>query len=430
MNHSIRKKAIASAATLAIGAAALPGAALAQDQELTILVEGGGESLQQAIAEKFTEETGVKVTFDTVGYADVFQKLQADLATGGGAYDVATIDVIWLPTFGDFVEPLDDLFTDEVIADLPAALVADGQNADGTYIGMPTWANTEILFYRTDLLEDPEHQAAFEAEYGYPLAVPTDWQTFRDVANYFTQDTDGDGNTDLYGAYVKGAVETEWLAHVLQAGSPGVVFDADGNIIIDNAEHQAALEFYAGLNCEDGVSPPGVASIGWDEAQNGFYSGQTALLRFWGHAWGFIPEDAVVAGNVGVAPMIAGEAGVAGIPGPWYNVVPSSSNNVELAKQFVKFAYDNNELGIDAPLGLAARNSVYEENAGEPGRENFEPLLATLAADATQGRPLVEDWQQITDEVLIPLVNRVATCEVDAATALADARAQIEAMRS
>ncbi len=429
MDRSTRRRLTAVAATFAIAAAALPSAALAQDQELNVLVEGGGKQLQQAIADKFTEETGVKVNLVEQPYAGVFDKLSAEFATGGSAYDVATIDVIWLPTFGDFVEPLDDLFTEDVIADLPEALVNDAKNADGTFIGMPTWANSEILFYRKDLFEDLDQQAAFEAEYGYPLAVPTDWQTFRDAAKFFTQDTDGDGNIDIYGTDVKGAVETEWLAHVLQAGAPGVVLDADGNVIIDSPEHQAALEFYAALNCEDGVSPSGVASMGWAEAQNLFYQGQTAMMRFWAHAYRLTPQESSVDGLVGVAPMIAGEAGIAGIPGPWYNVVPSTGKNIELAKQFVKFAYDNNVLGIEAPLGLAARSSAYEQYEGQEGFEAFEPLLATLNAPATQGRPLVENWQQITDEVLVPLVNAAATCEADAATLLADAKAQIEAMQ-
>ena len=153
------------------------------------------------------------------------------------------------------------------------------------------------------------------------------------------------------------------------------------------------------------------------------------MMRFWAHAYRLTPEESSVDGLVGVAPMIAGEAGIAGIPGPWYNVIPSTGENIDLAKQFVKFAYDNNVLGIEAPLGLAARNSAYAEYEGQEGFEAFTPLLQTLGGPATQGRPLVENWQQITDEVLVPLVNKAATCEADAATLLADAKSQIEALQ-
>jgi multiple sugar transport system substrate-binding protein len=141
---------------------------------------------------------------------------------------------------------------------------------DGTFRGMPAWTNSEILFYRKDLFEDPVEQAAFEQEYGYPLAVPTTWDEFTDAAVFFTRDTNGDGSVDLYGTDVKGAVETEWLAHVLQAGSPGAVLDSDGNVIIDNAEHLAALEFYSSLATELDVSPPGAAQLDlrWTSARS------------------------------------------------------------------------------------------------------------------------------------------------------------------
>ncbi len=395
---------------------------------LNILVEGGGFQLQEAIAKKFEAETGNKVNFVQVPYAQVYEKLAAEMATGGASFDVATIDVIWIPAFAKFAEPLDDMFTDEVRSDLFPSLVADAQY-DGKYVGMPTWANAEILFYRKDLFEDPAEQEAFKAEYGYDLKAPENWQEFIDVARFFTRDTDGDGNIDLYGTDVKGLVETEWLAHVLQAGSPGVALDADGNIIIDNQGHVDALKFYTDLHCQDQVNPPNVNEVDWNVAQNLFYQGQTAMMRFWAHAYRLTPEDSKVQGKVGVAPMIAGSAGIGAIPGPWYNMIPTTSANKEVAKQFVKFAYDNNVLGIEAPLGLAARTSAYGQYAYKPGFEHFDALIKTLNAPQTIGRPLVENWQEITDEVLIPLVQEALTCQTPPEEVLANARTKIEQMQ-
>ena len=56
--------------------------------------------------------------------------------------------------------------------------------------------------------------------------------------------------------------------------------------------------------------------MGWPEAQNLFYQGKTAMTRFWAHLYRQIPTSAPVYGKVGVAPMIGGTAGIAGIPGP------------------------------------------------------------------------------------------------------------------
>jgi ABC-type glycerol-3-phosphate transport system substrate-binding protein len=170
-------------------------------EAISVLVEGGGEQLQKTIAEKFTAETGIEVNFVVVPYSGVFERLSAEIASGSANYDVVTIDVIWMALFAEFAEPLDDLFTEAVTSDVAPALLADAK-IGGSYVGMPAWANAEILFYRKDLFEDPAEQAAFKEKYGYDLAAPTTWQQFRDISIFFTRDTDGDGAVDLYGTDV------------------------------------------------------------------------------------------------------------------------------------------------------------------------------------------------------------------------------------
>ncbi|MCY4540661.1 MAG: extracellular solute-binding protein [Chloroflexi bacterium] len=395
---------------------------------LTVLVEQGGLWLQEAAAKQFEEETGHTVEFVNVPYGSVFDRLSAEMATGGAAFDVATIDVVWMSHFAPFAEPLDELFTDEVIDDLFASLVADAQ-IDGTFVGMPTWANTEIIFYRKDLWEDPDEQAAFEAEFGYALAPPATWQEFTDMAMFFTRDNDGDGDIDMYGTDVKGGVaDFEWMIAVLQAGSPGVVLDADHNIIIDNAEHVAGLEYYISHHCDMDVAPPNVNEVDWGVAENLFYQSQTAMFRFWGHAYRLTRGDSPIADLVGAAPMIAGPGGVGAIPGPWFNIVPKTSENKELALELVQYLYDNNAMGIEAPLGLAARKSAYASYADVEGFENLKPLLETLDSPQTIGRPAVADWQQIADEILGPIGSDALTCEQDPAELLAWGRAELEAM--
>jgi ABC-type glycerol-3-phosphate transport system substrate-binding protein len=405
----------------------LVGTSAVLAETINILVEGGGEQLQKAVAEKFTKETGIEVKFTVVPYAGVYDKLSAEFAAGSSNYDVATIDVIWMAKFAEFAESLDPLFTEAVKADLAPALLADAQFG-GRFIGMPAWANAEILFYRSDLFTDPAQQAAFKQKYGYDLAPPENWQQFRDAAIFFTQDTNGDGKTDLYGTDVIGANPEEWMAQVLQAGSPGVVLDDKGNVIIDNDAHLKALQFYTDLYCKDRVAPEGAAQVDWGAAQNLFYQGQTALMKFWAHAYRLTPEDSKVSGKVGVMPMIAGEAGIAAIPGPWYNIVPKTSAHKDAAMKFVAFAIANNAMGIEAPLGLAATNSAYQSYMGKPGFEHFAPLLETLGAPGTKGRPLVAEWQEIVDQAVTPMLQEALACNADLPALLKNAKVTIEDM--
>ena len=239
---------VAIAATLAT-AIALTGCGVGGGEDpsadadtLTVLVEGGGKAELEPIADLYKSETGTTVKLVELPYAGLYDRISTELSSGSATFDVAALDAIWLSAFADGVAPLDDLYTDEVKEDLFAGLVDEAQ-VNGRFVGMPVWTNSEILFYRTDLFEDPTNQADFEAKYGYPLAAPTDWEQYRDVAEFFTRDTDGDGQIDLYGTDVKGAVETEWLATVSQAGEEHMVLDAEsGDVTIADAEHLAALD--------------------------------------------------------------------------------------------------------------------------------------------------------------------------------------------
>lgn len=424
LGRALGAAATALALTAGLAACGAGGDASSADDgdTVTVLVEGGGKAELEPIAKAFTEETGTEVSLVELPYDGLYDRLSSEFSSGRVSFDVAALDAIWLTAFADGVEPLDDMFTDEVKGDLFPSLVEEAEVA-GSYVGMPVWTNAEILFYRTDLFEDPEQQAAFEEEHGYPLAPPADWQQFEDMATFFTQDTDGDGKTDIYGTDVKGAVETEWLAHVAQAGSPGMVLDEDGTVIIDNAEHKAALDFYTDVLA---AAPGGASQVDWAAAQNLFNQGQLAMTKFWAHAFPQIPDDASVKGKVGAAPMIAGDAGIGGVPGNWYLSIPKAGDNKDLAEEFIQFAYDHNDLSIETDLGLAARKSAFEKYADQPGYEHFNALIETLDGPATMPRPANPKWQQIVDTALIPMLQKAVEPGADNQALLDVAKTQIE----
>ncbi|MEV7694019.1 extracellular solute-binding protein [Microbacterium sp. NPDC089189] len=404
------------------GCGAGGGATSSGEDSLTVLVEAGGHGELQPIADQFTKDTGTEVTFVELPYDGLYNRLNSEFGSGALSFDVAALDAIWLPTFAEALTPLDDLFTSEVTDDLFPALVTEAQVGDH-FVGMPAWTNSEILYYRADLFSDPTQQADFRAQYGYDLAPPTTWEQYADVAQFFTQDTDGDGQVDLYGTDVKGAVETEYLATLSQAGAKDMVVGADGSVSLGDDASLEALDFYTSLLP---YAPSGAAQLDWAGAQNLFNQGQLAMMRFWAHAYRQVPADSPVAGDIGVAPMIGGPGGVAGVPGAWYLSVPAATPKSEKALEFVQYAYDHNELSVDTALGLASRISVIEKYENEPGYENYGPLLATLNAPGTIPRPATEQWQQIVDSVLIPLIQKAVVPGADNQALLDDAKIQTE----
>lgn len=406
------------------GCGAGGGAPAAGDDSITILVEAGGHGELQPIADQFEKDTGTSVTFVELPYDGLYNRLNSEFSSGSLSFDVAALDSIWLPTFAEALTPLDDMFTDDVQSDLFPALITEAQ-VDGAFVGMPAWTNSEILYYRADLFEDPAQQAEFKAEYGYDLAPPTTWEQYADVAKFFTQDTDGDGQIDVYGTDVKGAVETEWLATLSQTGEKDMVVGDDGTVSLGDSNSLAALDFYTSLLP---YAPSGAAQLDWAGSQNLFNQGQLAMMRFWAHAYKQIPADSAVSGKVGVTTMVGGPGGVAGVPGAWYLSVPSGTSKQEKALEFVQYAYDHNELSVDTDLGLASRISVLEQYQDEPGYENYRPLIDTLNAASTVPRPANPKWQEIVDSALIPMIQKAVVPGADNQKLLDEAKAQVESI--
>lgn len=50
---------------------------------------------------------------------------------------------------------------------------------------LPLLGDAFLCFYRKDLFDDPQHQAAFKRKYKHNLAAPETWEQFTDIADYF-----------------------------------------------------------------------------------------------------------------------------------------------------------------------------------------------------------------------------------------------------
>jgi ABC-type glycerol-3-phosphate transport system substrate-binding protein len=411
--------ALLLALTAACGAG---GGDSSSTKAIRVLVEAGGHAELQPVADAFEKETGINVTFIELPYDGLYDRLSSEFSSGQPTADVAALDAIWLKAFAPGVEPLDDMFTQSVKDDLFPSLVQEAQ-VDGHFVGLPVWTNAEILYYRKDLFDDPANKAAFKKKYGYDLVPPTTWQQFADAARFFTRG-------GMYGTDVKGAVETEFLATLMQAGAKDMVLTADGKADIDTPEALKALDYYAGLNNKLHVSAPGAAQIDWAAAQNLYNQGKTAMTRFWAHAYTQIPDGSPAKGKTGVAILPAGPAGSAAVPGAWYLSIPKGASNSKGAEEFLQFAYDHNDLSIETDLGLAARKSALAQYENQPGHENLKAMTDALDSPATTPRPANEKWQQIVDTVLIPMLQKAVSPGADNKALLADAQQKIEALVS
>jgi multiple sugar transport system substrate-binding protein len=138
----------------------------------------------QQIGNMYEQETGIKVNVIQEPWASFYDRFSTEMAAQGDTWDMVVGDSQWIgqgATSGWYVD-LTDFLTSTGLKDsvTPATLTYYGEypGASGTYWAFPTEGDANGWAYRKDLFEDPDEMAAFEAEYGYPLAVPENYDQF------------------------------------------------------------------------------------------------------------------------------------------------------------------------------------------------------------------------------------------------------------
>lgn len=219
----------------------------------------------------FEEETGIKLEFVETEPASEYPDNLQNAATKNGSFDLVTCAI---EEMGDFAEagllrPLDE-FVDKYQPQWgdPEWGYAGGQptvNLFTKYRGS-TYAvaadnDTQPYFYRSDLLESPEEQAAFADKYGRPLEFPLTWEDHDQVAEFFTR-TDAD--VPLYGdvntlAPFWGAVK--WNERFVSAANPNLLyFNDDGSANVNN---DAGVRAFAELLNSLKYHSPGAVEKDW-----------------------------------------------------------------------------------------------------------------------------------------------------------------------
>jgi len=282
---------VAMILTLAIGAGGATAAPKAQVTELTIFwAQWPPADYLQEIGNRYEAETGIKVNVVQEPWGSFYDVMAAEWAAKGDAYDMVVGDSQWLgqgAEQGHYLE-LTDFMVENGIHETvtPATLQFYGEfpAGSGRYWAYPTEGDAVGWAYRKDRLEDPEEMAAFEAEYGYPLAVPKTWDQIRDIAEFFYRP---DENVYGVGVYTQKDYDGMIMGYENVMFSWGVDWWGEGNQVIgvvNSEEAVEALEFYKELY---GFAPPGTNNAFYTEMNSVFVNGQATMIM---NYFAFLPD--------------------------------------------------------------------------------------------------------------------------------------------
>ena len=295
---------------------------------------------------KFEELTGATYDIVEIPFAELREKIYTDFTTGAHNYDVIINCSNWYgdAVYNDWIQPIEQYIDDPRMPvwdrDSVAPAVANLMQWGGTPYGGNNDHDAQVLYYRKDIIEDPEWQAAFEEEMGYPMPVAMDtWEDTLAIAQFFNgKDWNEDGDPDD-GITLHLKVGGQGFFHFLAMSAPYVVTPAPGedprqvdryhNIyffdpetmepLINSPGHVRALETLIALS-KAGPS----AMWGWElgEAWADFLSGNAIMTFSWGDV-GSLAQDPTQS-------VIQGKLGARGIPGTKFPYDLESGQFLEL----------------------------------------------------------------------------------------------------
>ena len=357
-------------------AGALAGAGLAvltssasYAQELTIFwAEWDPANYLQELVNEYEAETGVTVTVETTPWSDFQTKAFTEFNAKGQAYDMIVGDSQWLGAaseaghYVDLTQFFNDNKVGEIMAPATVKYYAEYPGNSGKYWAIPAEGDAVGWSYRKDWFEDPAEMTAFEAKYGYALAVPTDWKQLRDIAEFFHRPDEGRYGIAVYtdNSYDAMAMgfENALFSFGAELGDP-VTYKVDG--IVNSDKAIAALEAYRELYS---FTPPGWSKAFFVENNQAITEGLAAMsMNYFAFFPALLNESTNPhAANTGFFANPAGPSGdrFAALGGQGISIVSYSQNQEESFKFLQWFIKDETQKRWAELGGYTASAKVLE----------------------------------------------------------------------
>jgi multiple sugar transport system substrate-binding protein len=285
-------------------------------EPVTIKVLGTDQYALQAAAElqpEFEAANNIKVEVVGPGWQAWYDKQVLEISSNSSTFDVYQYDALTAGVFlaGGGLRTMDDFLANPDLPNLdlasyvPGLVEFFGTNDDGT-VGVPFYHSNRVYAYRKDLFEDPKEMADFKAEYGYDLSPPATWDQFADIAEFFTRDTDGDGNIDFWGTTAAYTFGIAWdnFADRVESNYPfkdgDWWFDKNWNPIFTHPSAVKALEDMVEID-QSGWVAPGALKKSWGDVNDEFRAGNAAMTDMFTEALTILelPDQSAVAGKTG-----------------------------------------------------------------------------------------------------------------------------------
>jgi multiple sugar transport system substrate-binding protein len=383
----------------------------------------GGENVVELQRKQFETLTGAKIHYIPLPENEMYDKVRLELINNSGVYDMMHTGAGGAKDYGlsGFLIPLpkppdlDDFYPGDVAQ----------YSIGGELYGLPMIADTNLLYWRTDLFKE----AGLD-----PQKPPETYDQLREYALKLTTDSNGKhpGDADfdankiqIYGLAFKGVAGLgstwEWYNYLYAFG--GDLMDADYNPTLNTPEAVASLTWVVDNFRKYKLYPPDTPTYDYTEFHTLFVQGKVAMAVNWPYMWGLAQDEkqSKIVGKVMVGRK-PGQTTHGGNIGGWSWNVFKMSKKPELAIAFAKWmaSADASLLFAQSGVGNPVRKSVSSKMA-----EKDPILYAAIGANLADGRGVKwldtgPSWLEI-EKVQYQAIQEALIGAKDPKTALDDA---------
>ena len=358
----------------------------------------------------FTDETGIEVVVNEVGWDDIRDKLVTAAAGGQAVADVVEVDWSWVGEFyaADWLEPLE--VSDEVKEDMPTL---ETFTKEGNVLAIPYANDYRLSYYNTKQYED----AGISAEPQTWDEVYQNCKTLKEkgVCDYpFALPLNAEEKTSTY---------LMWLAYTMN----GVVFNDDGTLNKDSV--LAALKYEENLIKDELVDPADKTSSGMDAYKRilsgsaNFLTGPTSFV-----SKSTNEDDCSVIGEI-TPILVPGKDAKATVTMalPEALGVTKFSENKEEAKKFIEWytSADMQEKLNETNTAIPTRNSVLKKLIDDGKIQNAGAMMEEAELIASPFPDGIPAYYSEMSNSIYNAINKMALGEMTADEAYAEMEAKV-----
>jgi multiple sugar transport system substrate-binding protein len=216
----------------------------------------------RAAAERCTAESNgrYRINFNALGNDPNTQRQQLvrRLAAGDSSIDIMSMDVIWTAEFAEagWILP----FPEDVANEMRQGTLKgpmDTATYEGKVYGAPANSNTQLLWYRKDLVRNP----------------PTTWSEMIEMA----ENMDEAGRIETMGDAYEGLVV--WFNSLIQSAG-GQILSSPGEVALEEEHTRKALDIMGTL-ARSSAADPSFPALREDQARLAFETGDAAFQVNW-----------------------------------------------------------------------------------------------------------------------------------------------------